>query len=60
MKKTLGIVALLLAFTACKKDQADPNEPNITISKIYGTWNWVASDGGIGGFHYTPQSEHKT
>ena len=44
-----ALCALLLFNTSCSKD-TDPN------ADIMGKWNWVSSDGGLIGAHYTPAS----
>jgi len=47
----IAIVTFSFFMTTCRKDISVP-DPN--LEKLFGTWNWVQSSGGIGGQTTTP------
>ncbi len=60
MKKKLSsiiLVTLSLFLITCKKDTPVPNQ---SLDKLFGTWTWVQSTGGIGGETTTPATEGYT
>jgi hypothetical protein len=46
--------AISFLLTACKKDISVPNPE---MKKLFGTWEWVESSGGISGGTITPATE---
>lgn len=55
MCRTWGVFVILFLSTSCQKDE----DCNI-CNQLNGTWNWVESVGGIGGWTLTPETEKKT
>ncbi len=55
MCKLLGVLLILFLAISCQKD----DDCNI-CNQLNGTWNWVESIGGIGGWTLTPETEKKT
>ena len=45
---TVILLVLSVLATACSKPEK---------KELAGTWRWVATTGGIGGWYYTPESE---
>lgn len=51
------LLAICLLFSACRKDISTPTDD---CRKLFGTWRWVQSSGGISGQVITPDSEGYT
>jgi hypothetical protein len=59
MKKIVlftSLAVLAISITSC--DTGTTVEP--TISQLYGSWQWISSQGGFGGELRTPQSTSET
>ena len=55
--KLLFIAFISLILGSCTKDTTKINPKSIEIpAALIAKWNWIYSDGGIGGVTYTPQS----
>jgi len=50
MKRIIILIVIAIAFFSCSKEDAHLNE------NLIGTWNWVASSGGIDGNTQTPET----
>ena len=48
---TAGIAIFSFFLTSCSKDISIPNPE---LEKLFGSWNWIQSSGGIGGQTITP------
>jgi len=55
MSKSFGVLLILFLAMSCQKD----DDCNI-CNQLNGTWIWVESIGGIGGWTLTPETEKKT
>ena len=53
-KIIIGLI-ITIGFLSCEKDMPQPEETG-----IQGTWIWVKTYGGIGGWEYTPETEMYT
>ena len=47
------VIGFVLLLAACRSASFEPS-----ADRLSGTWRWVESTGGIGGFRYTPASLH--
>jgi hypothetical protein len=52
-----GAFLMALAVAACGSDPVDVGGDGLTVKQLYGTWNWVSSEGGIAGGVRTPETE---
>lgn len=52
-----GAVVMAIGMAACGSDPVDGGGDDLTVQQLYGTWEWVSSEGGIAGVRLTPESE---
>jgi hypothetical protein len=57
LKALLYLTALITLTAASCQDEGTKNNER---SGLAGTWEWLSTDGGIAGMHYTPSSTGKT
>jgi len=55
--KTGGAVFMALVISACGSDPVDAGNDELTVQDLYGTWEWISSEGGIAGTIRTPVTE---